>query len=121
MKVRPLIGRLLHIGGRLHVNQPLLNFSERLRRTSWKCMRKRANIESDTDSQERQCTINSRVPPPPQKKTNKKLCLVELKWRNENCREILLINFMEFQDEDFSHQKLMRILLLMRSPSLILT
>ena len=36
MKIRPLIGRLIRIGGWL---QPLLNFSERLRRSSWKRIR----------------------------------------------------------------------------------
>ena len=51
---------------------------------------------------------------PPPKKEN--LCSVK---RSENCREIILINFMGFQDKDFSHQKLMRVLLLMRSPSSI--
>ena len=39
MKVRPLIGRLIRIGGRLHVNQPLFNFSERLRRSNCKRIR----------------------------------------------------------------------------------
>ena len=58
MKIRPLIGRLIRIGGWLHVNQPLLNFSERLRRSSWKRIREQ---EENTDSQERQHTINSRV------------------------------------------------------------
>ena len=52
---------------------------------------------------------SSGCPPPPQKKQNH-ICSVKLKWRNENCREILSINFMGFQHKDFCHQKLMRVL-----------
>ena len=58
MKIRPLIERLICIGGRLHVNQPLLNYSERLHRSSWKRIREQ---EENTDSRERQRTINSQV------------------------------------------------------------
>ena len=49
MKIRPLIGRLIRISGRLHVNQPLLNFSERLRRTSWKRIREQAQSLGSQD------------------------------------------------------------------------
>ena len=39
MKIRPLIGHLIHISVWLNVNHPLLTFSERLRRSSWKRLR----------------------------------------------------------------------------------
>ena len=113
--VRPLIGRLIRIGGRLHVNQPLLNFSERLRRSSWKRIREleeKQNLILMPRKDSAQSTVEWIPPPPPPPKKN--LCSVK---RSENCRKILLINFMGFQDKDFSHQKLMRVFLLMSSPS----
>ena len=112
MKIRPLIGRLIRIGGRSHVNQPLLNFSERLRRSIWKRIREqeeKQNLILIPRKDSTQSTVEW-MPPPPLP-TN--LCSVK---QSENCREILLINFMGFQDKDFNHQKLMRVLLLMRSP-----
>ena len=117
MKIRPLIGRLIRIGGWLHVNQPLLNFSERLRRSSWKRIREqeeKQNLILIPRKDSARSTVEWMPPPPPPPPSEKNLCSFK---QSENCREILLINFMGFQDKDFSNQKLMRVLLLIRSPS----
>ena len=70
MKIRPLIGRLIRIGGRLHVNQPLFNFSERLRRSSWKRIREqeeKQNLILIPRKDSAQSTVEW-MPPPPKKK-----------------------------------------------------
>ena len=69
MKIRPLIGRLICIGGRLHVNQPSLNFSERLRQSSWKHIREqeeKQNLILILRKDSAQSTV--KWIPPPQKK-----------------------------------------------------
>ena len=71
MKIRPLIGRLIRIGGWLHVNQPLLNFSERLRRSSWKCIREQKEqqililIPRKDSAQSTVEWMTPKPPPPP--------------------------------------------------------
>ena len=80
MKIRPLIGRLIRIGGRLHVNQPLLNFSGRLRQSSWKRIREqeeKQNLIQIPRKDSAQSTVEWMSPP--QKKTPKNLCSVKLK------------------------------------------
>ena len=88
MKIKPLIGSVVRIGGGLYVNQPLFNFSERLRRSSWKRIREqeeKQNLILIPKKDSTQSTVEW-MPPPP-------LCSVK---RSENCGEILLINFMGF-------------------------
>ena len=70
MKIRPLIRHLIRIGGLLHVNQPLLNFSERLCRTSWKRIREqeqKLNLILIPRKDSAQSTVKL-MPPPPKKK-----------------------------------------------------
>ena len=70
MKIRPLIERLTRIGGRLHVNQPLLNFFRATALVQLETYKRtRGKTESDTDSRKdsAQSTVEW-MPPPPQKK-----------------------------------------------------
>ena len=74
MKIRPLIRRLIRIGGWLHVNQPLLNFSERLRRSSWKRIseqEEKQNLILIPSKDSAQSTVEWMPPllPPKQKKS----------------------------------------------------
>ena len=81
------------------MNQPLFNFSERLRRSSWKRIREQEE-KQDLILISRKDSAQSTVewmPPPPKKK--KSLCSVK---QGENCREIILITFMGFQDKDLA-------------------
>ena len=76
MKIRPLIGRFIRIDGRIHVNQPLLNFSERLRRSSWKRIREqeeKENLILIPRKDSTQSTVEWMPPPPPPPKKKKSL------------------------------------------------
>ena len=67
MKIRSLIGRLIRIGGQLHVNQPLFNFSGRLRQSSWKRIREqeeKQNLILILRKDSAQSTVEW-IPPPP--------------------------------------------------------
>ena len=88
MKIRPLIGRLIRIGGRLHLNQPLLNFSEPTRRSSWKCIREQEEkywfARKTAHNQQSSGLINSSIlPPPPPPPPQKKKISVQSSWNSE--------------------------------------
>ena len=71
MKIRPLIGRLLHIGGRPDVNnQPLLNFSEQLRWVQLEIreQEEKQNLILILRKDSAQSTVEWIPPPPPKKK-----------------------------------------------------
>ena len=76
MKIRPLVGRLIRIGGWLHVNQPLLKFAERLHRSSWKRIGEQEEKQNLILIPRKDSAINqqsSGCPPPPPPKKKKSL------------------------------------------------